>query len=74
MNVRIPLQAVGETPARWIGEKLDWEWVRDSGPEGVKSPLLSLAVLINIYDPCTISILSNKNADEKNLDEAGRGI
>ena len=42
--------------------------------QGVKSPLLSLAVLINIYDPCTISILSHKNADEKNLDEAGRGI
>ena len=46
----------------------------ESQVQGVKSPLLSLAVLINIYDPCTISILSHKNADEKNLDEAGRGI
>ena len=40
--------------------------------QGVKAPC-SLAVLINIYDPCTISILSNKNADEKNLDEGSGG-
>ena len=46
----------------------------ESQVQRVSKAPCSLAVLINIYDPCTISILSHKNADEKNLDEAGRGI
>ena len=66
MNVRIPLLIVGGMK-ELVKSKAEYE-------SGCQKPLaLSLAVLINIYDLCTISILSHKNADEKNLEEGSGG-